>query len=201
MLYQVYETQRALMAPFSEFASASAKLYTHPLSPFTHTPLAQRVSAGLDLMHRLAKDYEKPKFDISTVEIDGVEVAVLEQVPITKPFCRLLRFKRFSDNPAVRQTSDEFFASPDQALYMANGGSVFQWSAAGGNNVTGQIIKQPDTTIAASVLFRSLLSRDPTQSEKQWIGEMLSQAGDKKPAVAQELVWSLLTSSEFRVYP
>ena len=101
MLYQLYETQRALMAPFSEFASASAKLYTHPLSPFTHTPMAQRVSAGLDLMHRLAKDYEKPKFDISTVEIDGVEVAVLEQVPITKPFCRLLRFKRFSDNPAV----------------------------------------------------------------------------------------------------
>ncbi len=101
----------------------------------------------------------------------------------------------------VGQTSDEFFASPDQALFMANGGSVFQWSAAGSTNVTGQIIKQPDSTIAASVLFRSLLSRDPTQNEKQWIGEMLSQAGDKRPAVAQELVWSLLTSSEFRVYP
>ena len=101
----------------------------------------------------------------------------------------------------VGQTSDEFFASPDQALYMANGGSVFQWSAAGSNNVTGQIVKQPDTAIAASVLFRSLLSRDPTQNERQWIGEMLIQAGDKKPAIAQELVWSLLTSSEFRVYP
>ena len=59
MLYHWYETQRALMAPFSEFASASAKLYNHPLSPFVHTPLAQRISAGLDLMHRLAKDYEK----------------------------------------------------------------------------------------------------------------------------------------------
>ena len=101
----------------------------------------------------------------------------------------------------VGQTSDEFFASPDQALYMANGGSVFQWSAVGSTNVTGQIVKQPDSTIAASVLFRSLLSRDPTQNEKQWIGEMLSQAGDKRPAVAQELVWSLLTSSEFRIYP
>ena len=55
MLYQWYETQRALMAPFSEFASASAKLYNHPLSPFVHTPLAQRISAGLDLVHRLAK--------------------------------------------------------------------------------------------------------------------------------------------------
>ena len=61
MLYQFYETQRALMSPFSEFASASSKLYSHPLSPFAHTPMAQRVSAGLDLMHRLAKDYEKPR--------------------------------------------------------------------------------------------------------------------------------------------
>ena len=101
MLYQLYETQRALMAPFSEFASASAKLYNHPLSPFTQLPMAQRVSAGLDLMHRLAKDYEKPEFDIRSVEVDGVEVAVQEQVPITKAFCRLLRFKRFTDNPAV----------------------------------------------------------------------------------------------------
>ena len=32
MLYQLYETQRALMSPFSEFASATAKLYNHPLS-------------------------------------------------------------------------------------------------------------------------------------------------------------------------
>ncbi len=101
MLYQIYETQRALMAPFSEFASASAKLYTHPLSAFSHTPMAQRVSAGLGLMHRLAKDYEKPQFDIRTVQVDGVDVAVQEQVPITKPFCRLLRFKRFTDDPAV----------------------------------------------------------------------------------------------------
>ncbi len=101
MLYQLYETQRALMAPFSEFASASAKLYNHPLSPFSHTPMAERVSAGLDLMHRLAKEYEKPEFNIRTVPVDGVDVAVQEQVPITKPFCRLLRFKRFSDNTAV----------------------------------------------------------------------------------------------------
>lgn len=97
MLYQWYETQRALMAPFAEFASASSKLYNHPLSPFTHTPLAQRVSAGFDLMHRLAKEYEKPQFDIRTATVAGVEVAVQEQVPITKPFCRLLRFKRFTD--------------------------------------------------------------------------------------------------------
>ena len=101
MLYQLYETQRALMAPFSEFASASSKLYNHPLSPFAHTPMAQRVSAGLDLMHRLAKDYEKPAFGIASATVNGVSVAVQEQVAIDKPFCRLLRFKRFTDDPSA----------------------------------------------------------------------------------------------------
>ena len=101
----------------------------------------------------------------------------------------------------VGQTSDEFFASPDQALYMANGGSVFQWSAPNNNNVTGQIAQQTDAAVASTLLFRSLLSREPTSDEQRWISEILSKAGDKKPAVAQELVWSLLTSSEFRVYP
>ena len=98
MLYQLYETQRALMAPFSEFASASAKLYDHPLSPFAHAPMAQRVSAGFDLLHRLAKEYEKPPFAITSATVGGVNVAVQEQVAVHKPFCRLLRFKRFTDN-------------------------------------------------------------------------------------------------------
>ena len=101
----------------------------------------------------------------------------------------------------VGQTSDEFFASPDQALYMANGGSVFQWSAPSSNNVANQIVQQPDGIVAAKLLFRSLFSREATPEEQNWIVDLLSKAGDKKPAIAQELVWSLLTSSEYRVYP
>jgi poly(3-hydroxybutyrate) depolymerase len=99
MLYHLYETQRALLAPFAEFARASAKLYSHPLSPLAQTPMAQRMSAAFDLMHRLAKEYEKPPFEISTVKVGGIDVAVQEQVAVDKPFCRLLRFKRFTDNP------------------------------------------------------------------------------------------------------
>jgi poly(3-hydroxybutyrate) depolymerase len=108
MLYQLYETQRALLSPFAEFASATSKLYDHPLSPFAHTPGAQRVSAGLDLMHRLSKDYEKPPFAITSVKVNEVDVAVQEQVAMAKPFCRLLRFKRFTDNVAVlKQLKDQ----------------------------------------------------------------------------------------------
>ncbi|HET7865403.1 MAG TPA: polyhydroxyalkanoate depolymerase [Burkholderiaceae bacterium] len=101
MLYQLYETQRSLLSPFAEFASASSKLYSHPLSPFAQAPGSQRLAAGFDLLHRLTKEYEKPAFNIASVAVDGVEVAVQEQVAITKPFCRLLRFKRFTDDTKV----------------------------------------------------------------------------------------------------
>jgi poly(3-hydroxybutyrate) depolymerase len=108
MLYQLYETQRALLSPFAEFASASSKLYSHPLSPFAHTPMADRVSAGLDLMHRLSKEYEKPEFNINSVNLDGIDVAVQQQVAVEKPFCRLLRFKRFSDDlPMLGRLKDQ----------------------------------------------------------------------------------------------
>jgi poly(3-hydroxybutyrate) depolymerase len=101
MLYQLYETHRALLSPFSEFASATAKLYNHPLSPFAHAPNSHRVSAGFDLLHRLSKEYEKPQFGIISAVVDDVQVAVQEQVVIEKPFCRLLRFKRFTDDPTA----------------------------------------------------------------------------------------------------
>lgn len=101
MLYQIYETQRSLMEPFSDLAQAVSKLYSNPLSPLGQNPWAQRVAAGYDLLHRLGKDYEKPTFDIRTVAVEGVDVAIYERVEINKPFCELRRFKRFTDDPAT----------------------------------------------------------------------------------------------------
>ena len=101
MVYQIYETQRSLMEPFAEFAQAASKLYSHSSSLLSQIPLAQRVSAGYDLLYRLGKGYEKPAFDIHTVDVDGVGVAIHERVELNKPFCELRRFKRFSDDPAT----------------------------------------------------------------------------------------------------
>ena len=101
MLYQIFETQRSIMEPFSDLAQAAAKLYSNPLNPLSQTPLAQRASAGYALMHRLGKDYEKPEFGIKTVKVNKTEVAIHERIEINKPFCELRRFKRFSDDPAT----------------------------------------------------------------------------------------------------
>ena len=98
MLYQIYETQRSFMEPFSELAQVAAKMLTNPQNPIGHLPLAQRVSAGYELMHRLGKDYVKPEFGIRTVQVGKVDVAIHERVEIDKAFCELRRFKRFSDD-------------------------------------------------------------------------------------------------------
>jgi poly(3-hydroxybutyrate) depolymerase len=109
MLYQIYEAQRSLMEPFADFAQAASKLYSNPLLPFGQHPLAQRISAGYDLVYRLGKDYEKPEFGIKTVMVEGVELAIHERVEIDKPFCELRRFKRFSDDA---QTLDRLKGQP-----------------------------------------------------------------------------------------
>jgi poly(3-hydroxybutyrate) depolymerase len=98
MLYQLYEGNRAWMSPFSEFASAASKLYSNPLSPMAHIPQASRIAASFDLVNRLTKEYEKPAFDIKAVDVDGTEVVIQEQVIEAKPFCKLIRFKRFTDD-------------------------------------------------------------------------------------------------------
>jgi poly(3-hydroxybutyrate) depolymerase len=101
MLYQLYETQRSLMEPFSDLAQAAAKVYSNPLSLAGQNPFAQRISATYDLMHRLGKDYERPEFGIRSINEDGVEVAILERIEISKPFCDLRRFKRLTDDAAT----------------------------------------------------------------------------------------------------
>ena len=98
MLYQIFETQRSLMEPFADFAQAASKLYGQTNSPLAQNPMAQRVSAGYDLLYRLGKDYEKPEFGIKSVDVDGHDIAIHERIEIDKPFCELRRFKRFTDN-------------------------------------------------------------------------------------------------------
>lgn len=98
MLYQMHELGRAWMAPMTYWADASAKMFAAPGSWLSALPGANRLSAGYELLYRIGKDYEKPEFGIHRIDIDGREYPVIEREVLRKPFCRLLRFKRFADD-------------------------------------------------------------------------------------------------------
>jgi poly(3-hydroxybutyrate) depolymerase len=94
MLYQFYEMNRTLLNPLVQWAGASSKLLTNPGSPLAHIPFSQSIAAGYELMYRLGKDFEKPEFGLKSTEVNGRAVAVFEEVTETKPFCRLLHFRK-----------------------------------------------------------------------------------------------------------
>jgi DNA repair exonuclease SbcCD ATPase subunit len=99
---------------------------------------------------------------------------------------------------AAGQPQGDFFATADQALFAANGGSINSWVVPAGDNVTDRIIKQSDARIAAEELYLGILTRMPTEAEIGEVATYLSGRAADQPAAAQELVWGLLNSAEFR---
>jgi len=108
MLYQFHEFQRSMLHPLTAWAQATAKTFTNPLSPLSLVPGATRMAAGYELMYRLGKAYEKPAFDIRSVRSNGRDIPIVEQTIIEKPFCKLVRFKRYADDPeTIKLLKDE----------------------------------------------------------------------------------------------
>jgi poly(3-hydroxybutyrate) depolymerase len=96
MLYSFHELQRSFLEPFADLAGAAAQMLSgHTLLP------SQVVRANYALLHRMTKTYAKPAFGIATVTAHGREVSVVEETLATRPFCRLVRFARSSDDRAT----------------------------------------------------------------------------------------------------
>lgn len=94
MLYDLHELQRAFLNPLSRFTDSGSLLFSHPYSPLAYTPVSRQIAATYELVHRLGKDYEKPKWHLNHTQVDGQEVAVTVDPVLQKPFCNLIHFKR-----------------------------------------------------------------------------------------------------------
>jgi poly(3-hydroxybutyrate) depolymerase len=98
MLYQLHEFQRAMLSPLTAWAQAASKP-CEPVEPVLADARRAAMAAAYELLYRLGKDYEKPEFNIHQIVKDGHNIPIVEQTIIEKPFCRLLRFKRYATTP------------------------------------------------------------------------------------------------------
>lgn len=94
MLYQIHEFQRTALEPWRWWAQIGTDVFKHPFSPLAYVPQAKNLHAGLDLMLRLTKNYERPAFGIQQITVQGKPIEVSEEVLLDQPFCQLLRFKK-----------------------------------------------------------------------------------------------------------
>lgn len=96
------------------------------------------------------------------------------------------------------QPQGDFFATADQALFTANGGTILSWLAPSGGNLVERLNSQADPAFLAEDLYVTTFARRPTDAEVAETTAYLAARPEEKPACVQELIWALLTSTEFR---
>lgn len=96
------------------------------------------------------------------------------------------------------QPQDGFFATADQSLFFANGGTLQSWIASGGASVKQRCLALSDNGAIADELALTLFGRKATEAEVQWIAASLPQAPEARPAALDEIIWAWMTSVEFR---
>jgi poly(3-hydroxybutyrate) depolymerase len=94
MLYDAYEVQRSFLAGASKLAGLGAGWLTNPANPLAYVTTSPLIAAGLEVFASAAAPHGKPHFGIRSVEIDGKQIAVHEEVVLRKPFGQLKRFVR-----------------------------------------------------------------------------------------------------------
>ncbi|MEZ6141554.1 MAG: DUF1549 domain-containing protein [Zavarzinella sp.] len=133
------------------------------------------------------KDPSKIKSRSKAIE-DDVYTKLL---PNEKTFISL-----FGHGAAQPQT--DFFATAEQALFFANGNELRSLLTPAGGNLTDRLLKKTTNELLANELYISVFTRRPTKDEVADVAAYLKPRDKDRTAAIQELVWALLTSSEFR---
>ncbi|NDG04706.1 MAG: polyhydroxyalkanoate depolymerase [Alphaproteobacteria bacterium] len=94
--YQTYENMRRSLAPLRMMTEFGQYFLNHPMMPTQMSMSGRSMSAGLEVLERITRDYRKPEFNITHTTIGDEKVDVVLDVlsDRQKPFCRLVHFQR-----------------------------------------------------------------------------------------------------------
>ena len=96
------------------------------------------------------------------------------------------------------QPQNTFQATVDQALFLANNGTLKSWLTPAGRNLTARLMALNDPQQFSEELYLSVLNRQPTAEETAETAALLAARPDERQAIVMELAWGLICSSEFR---
>ena len=101
----------------------------------------------------------------------------------------------FGFDPSTPQA--DITGTVPQALFMMNAPQInAQISATGLTRLAALLRKFPDNDDAASELYLMVLSREPSEKERKIVADYVAEVGNRNEAF-EDLMWSLLNSSEF----
>ncbi len=93
---------------------------------------------------------------------------------------------------------EDFQATVNQALFFGNGTVVDSWLKPSGSNLSARLGKLDNSADLVDELYVAVLSRRPTDVERQDIAGILKDYPGERPQAISELMWAMLSSNEFR---
>ena len=193
--------EKAMETVPADLSSGFALSQLKPLSPeqmlwsiYRVTGVYERhIAAEIAELDKAAPLTDEQKADAAVVAARAIDV---EQKVYDKLKGNIISFVQIYGG-APGQPQNDFYASPDQALFTANGGAINSWITPAADNTTERLVKATDPKLAAEELYLGLLSRMPVEQEVEEVTAFLAARPDRSKA-AQELVWGLISSAEFR---
>jgi hypothetical protein len=106
------------------------------------------------------------------------------------------KFDKALANPP-REPEVEHSPTVKAALFLMHDSNLNEWLKPTENNLTARLLKLADPAALADELYVSVLSRPPTDEEKQAAVDYLSSRSDRREQAIMNLAWSLVASNEF----
>ncbi|GGD99703.1 esterase [Polymorphobacter glacialis] len=94
MLYTAHEMQRAWMTGMGTIAQSTSEWLLSPANPMSYVASGPVMARALEVFAHAAAPRGKPDFGLGATIIDGVSVAVSEEILLRKPFGQLKHFNR-----------------------------------------------------------------------------------------------------------
>ena len=92
--YFWYDAAQMMLAPARVANDVARLMLDNPANPFARTPVGRSMAAACEMFERTTRRYVKPSFGLDQTVVDGVTIPVTEEVVWTKPFCRVIAFRR-----------------------------------------------------------------------------------------------------------
>ncbi len=108
------------------------------------------------------------------------------------------RFVAAFANPP-REPEGDFAPSVKAALFLSNDGRVLELLQPREGNLAERLVRETDSNQRAELLYLALLSRRPSVDEVAEVDRHLAASDDDRRQKASQLIWALLTSTEFCV--
>jgi hypothetical protein len=100
---------------------------------------------------------------------------------------------------SFEQPGDDFQVGVGEALLFSNNDRIQkELLADGGGRLLGRLKQLKNVDEAIDLAVRTILSRPPSAEERRLMGDYLKQRADRTLEAQRQILWALLTSTEFR---